>query len=84
MPTSEKAFHRLLYNTQLRLLSTEGTHLATRLVEDGEIQLCYMPGGYFVEAFLHRGAGLITRFHTFTAASGLDAYAELVELPPEW
>lgn len=72
----------MLHHQQCRALAAEGIYLATRPDEYGEASLYHFPTGFFVEAFFHAGAGMVTRFDTFTSAAGLAPYAVPIELPP--
>ena len=83
LPTSEQAFQRLMHNAQMHCISDEGTYLAIRPYEAGDVRLYYMRGGFFVEDFFHNGVGMATHFRTFTDLGGLDVYAVLVQLPSD-
>jgi hypothetical protein len=77
--TSHYAFRRLLYNEQLRRLSTEATYLAERPTSTGTA--VPLPRWVLCRGSFNVGAGLFTEFHAFISARPLAVYAALIELP---
>lgn len=74
-------FNSLPYEHRLVTIFTQGTFLTHRGVEEGDINLYPLPGGFFVEVYYNTYTGQVLLLQSFTSTALLEDYTLSIELP---
>jgi hypothetical protein len=76
-------FNLLPYERQLVAVFTLGTFLTHRAVDEGDINLYHLPGGFFMEVYYNTHTGQVLLLQILTSTAPLENYTLSIELPKD-